>query len=58
MGDLGRGTPPSVFFLGPTTAVSGSKPRRLPRHGVRITQLAAVGDWKAYAVVPKPGTKR
>lgn len=51
--DIGGGTPPSVFFIGPRTRVSGSKPRRLPRRGVRITHLADTGGWTAYAVVPK-----
>jgi hypothetical protein len=51
--DVGGGTPPSVFFIGPRTRVSGSKPRRLPRHGVRITRLADTAGWRAYAVVPK-----
>jgi hypothetical protein len=49
---IGAVGPRNVVFDGKQTTVSPSRGPRVPSHGVRVTQVAAVGAWRVLSVEP------
>ena len=48
--EIGDVTDRNVVFYGRSTRVNPSRGPRIPSHGVRVHQVAAVGIWKVLQV--------